>query len=185
MKLSGRKQGRSRRLPAPSLSDVSVTTDLLEGLPFGVVILQTDLTVRAANREGRQLLGLQVHSCVGKSFPVLWSKLTQSDTADTANRLNKALRNRHPAAGQQLLLKKSHTVPVKWTCVPNEINGARVLIITIRDLSYEMELEQDRDRLAAIAEESPLPMVELDRDMSLLYANPAMISLLSRFGYSP
>ena len=51
-------------------------------------------------------------------------------------------------------------------------------------MSHELELEQDRDRLAAIAEESPLPMIELDRHLSLLYANPAMISLLSRFGYS-
>lgn len=47
-----------------------------------------------------------------------------------------------------------------------------------------MELKQDRDRLAAIAEESPSPLIELDRASSLLYANPAMIALLSRFGYS-
>ncbi|NJL18142.1 MAG: hypothetical protein HC938_14190 [Nitrospira sp.] len=60
----------------------------------------------------------------------------------------------------------------------------KVLVISIRDLSHEMELEQDRERLAAIAEESPSPLIELDRHCNLLYANPSMIALLSRFGYS-
>lgn len=40
------------------------------------------------------------------------------------------------------------------------------------------------DRLAAIAHESPSPIVELDRHGSVLYLNPAMSALLSRFGYS-
>jgi signal transduction histidine kinase len=57
-------------------------------------------------------------------------------------------------------------------------------MICVRDLSQEMEVTQERNRLAAIAHESPSPMIELDRHGSLLYANPAMISLLSRFGYS-
>lgn len=82
------------------------------------------------------------------------------------------------------LAEATHPIPVEWTCAPSTLNGKTVLLISVRDLSHELELEQDRDRLSAIAEESPWPMVELDRQVSLLYANPAMISLLSRFGYS-
>ena len=57
-------------------------------------------------------------------------------------------------------------------------------MLTIRDVTRELALEDERDRLAAIAEESPYPIVELDRDAQMLYANPVMVALLSRFGFS-
>ncbi|HEX2055470.1 MAG TPA: response regulator [Nitrospiraceae bacterium] len=47
-----------------------------------------------------------------------------------------------------------------------------------------MNLEDDRNRLAAIAEESPHPIVELDGHAQMIYANPAMVQLLSRFGFN-
>jgi signal transduction histidine kinase/DNA-binding response OmpR family regulator/HPt (histidine-containing phosphotransfer) domain-containing protein len=113
--------------------------------------------------------------------------LTQSDTTTITAQLNGVLKNRRPTSvTQHLLLRKAtHPVPMEWTCAPGTFNGKTVLIIGIRDLSHELELKHDRDRLTAIAEESPLPMIELDRQMGLLYANPTMISLLTRFGYSP
>ena len=186
MKRSGQKRRRYRRRAGASLPAASTGFDLLEGLPLATVILSTDLTVLAANRESRRLLGPRFPSSTVRSFPSLWSMLTQSDTTTMTAQLNGVLKSRRPTSVTQHLLsrKATHPVPVEWTCVPSTVNGKTVLIISIRDLSYELELEQDRDRLAAIAEESPLPMIELDRHMSLLYANPAMISLLSRFGYS-
>jgi signal transduction histidine kinase/CheY-like chemotaxis protein len=56
-------------------------------------------------------------------------------------------------------------------------------VLTIRDLTRERELQQDCDRLARVAEESPSPIIELDSDANLVYANPAMTQLLQRFGY--
>lgn len=187
MKPSGRKRKRDRRRLVALLPTAPMDLDLLEGLPLATVILDTDLTVLAVNRESHRLLGPGFPSSTVRSFPSLWSMLTQSDTTTITAQLNGVLKSRRPTAvTQHLLLRKAiNPVPVEWTCVPSTYNGKTVLVISIRDLSHELELEQDRDRLAAIAEESPLPMIELDRHMSLLYANPAMISLLSRFGYSP
>ncbi|THJ17609.1 MAG: response regulator [Nitrospira sp. CG24B] len=184
MKSSGRK--RVKRRLAASHPTVSASFDLLEGLPLAIVILDTDLTVLAANRESHRLLGPRFPSSTVRSFPSLWSILTQSDTATITARLNGVLKSRRPTSvTHHLLLRKAtHPVPVEWTCAPGTFNGKAVLILSIRDLSHERELEQDCNRLAAIAEESPLPMIELDRQMSLLYANPAMISLLTQFGYS-
>ena len=186
MKSSGRKRSRSRRRPAAPLAAASAGLDLLEGLPLATILLDTDLTVLAMNRESHRLLGPQLPSSTVQSFPSLWSMLTQSDTATMTAQLNKVLKSGRPTSVTQhrLLRKATHLVPVEWTCSLGTFNGNTVLILSIRDLSHELELEQDRDRLAAIAEESPLPMIELDRHMSLLYANPAMISLLARFGYS-
>lgn len=177
MKPSGRKRKCDRRRLAASL---------LEGLPLAVVILDTDLSVVAVNRESHRLLGPRFSSSTVRSFPSRWSMLTQSDTTPISAQLNGVLKNRRPTSVMQTLLlrKATHPVPVVWTCAPSTFNGKPVLIISIRDLSHERELKQDRDRLTAIAEESPLPMIELDQHASLLYANPAMVSLLSRFGYS-
>ena len=186
MKPSGRKRKRVGRYLAASLPTASTSLDLLEGLPLATVILDTDLTVLAVNRESHRLLGPRFPSSTVRSFPSLWSTRTQSDTATISAQLNGVLKSRRPTSvTQHLFLRKAtHPVPIEWTCAPSILNGKTVLIISIRDLSHELELEQDRNRLAAIAEESPLPMIELDRQISLLYANPAMISLLSRFGYN-
>lgn len=186
MKSSGRKRKRVGRRLAASHPTASAGLDLLEGLPLATVILNTDLTVLAVNRESHRLLGPRFPSSTIRSFPSLWSILTKSDTTTITAQLNGVLKSRRPTSvTQHLLLRKTtHPVPVEWTCAPGTFDGKTVLILSIRDMSHELELEQDCNRLAAIAEESPLPMIELDREISLLYANPAMISLLSRFGYN-
>lgn len=186
MKLSGGKRKRNRRRLAASRLTASTGLEPLEGIPLAVVILDSDFTVLAVNREGHRLLGPRFSSSTLRSFPSLWSILTKSDTTTLTAQLTGVLKSRRPTSVTQHLLLRRATrpAPVEWTCAPGMFNGKTVLIVSIRELSHELELEQDRDRLAAIAEESPLPMIELDRQMSLLYANPAMISLLTRFGYS-
>jgi len=186
MKPPGRKRRRDRHRPGTPLSSALSGLDLLEGLPLATLILDTDLTVLAVNRESQRLLGPRFPSSTVRSFPSLWSMLTQSDTAILTTQLNGVLKSRRPtSATHHLLLRKATPpIPVELTCASSTFMGKTVLMISIRDLSRERELEQDRDRLVAIAEESPLPMIELDRHMNLLYANPAMISLLTRFGYS-
>ena len=186
MKPFGRKRRRVGRRLAASLPTASTGFDLLEGLPLATVILDADLTVLSVNRESHRLLGPRFPSSTVRFFPSLWSRLTRSDATTITAQLNGVLKSRRPTSVmQQLLLRKATPpVPVEWACAPGTFNGKAVLILSIRDLSHERELEQDCNRLAAIAEESPLPMIELDRQMSLLYANPAMISLLTQFGYS-
>lgn len=186
MKRSGRKRGPYQRRIAVAPPGVFPMVDLFEGLPLACIVLNADLTIQTANREGLRLLGPRSTSRIAKSFPALWSRLTRSDAATITSQLTGALKGRPASATQQLFLRgRIAPVPVEWTCAPAMHDGMSVLVVSLRDLSYEVELEHDRDRLAAIAEESPSPIIELDRHASLSYANPAMISLLSRFGYSP
>ena len=180
-----RKQRRSRRRKGATQPAVLIAVELLDGLPFATLILDHALTVQGINREGIRLLGVGSSSGQGLSFPALWAKLTHSSKARLSAQLKTTLKTSLPISATQQLLMNSNTMstPVEWTCVRTTLNDTKVLLLTIRDLSHEVELEQDRDRLAAIAEESPSPLIELDRHSSLLYANPAMIALLSRFGY--
>lgn len=186
MKASERKRGRYRTRKEVSDPAVSVVADLLEGLPLATLILHPDLTIHTINREGIRLLGSRGRSSHGSSFPMLWAKLTQCSQSSISAKLKEVYKTRRPIVPiqQRLLRSKTTSTPIEWTCVRSELGGMKVLVISIRDLSHEMELEQDRERLAAIAEESPSPLIELDRHCSLLYANPSMIALLSRFGYS-
>jgi len=57
-------------------------------------------------------------------------------------------------------------------------------VLAFRDLTRQIDLEKDLRRLASIAEESPISIVELNEDANLIYANPAMMSLVERFGFS-
>ncbi|MBS0151721.1 MAG: response regulator [Nitrospira sp.] len=186
MPQSQRKHGPSRRRTTVDSWHIPTLADVLEDLPIGALILNPDLTILAVNREGRRFLGPRSRIPMKQSFPAFWSTLTASDAALITAQLTRVLRSGQPIASrQQLYMKRTGTaLPVEWTCTPNMFGNVTVLMICIRDLSQEMEVKHERDRLAAIAHESPSPMIELDRHGSLLYANPAMISLLSRFGYS-
>ncbi len=186
MKPSRSTGGQPRRDSSPSHSVLSAAIELVEGLPLGVILLHQDFTVHAMNREGLRLLGCGLSDCLGQSFPLLWSKRTQSESATIQTQLHHVLKDHRPTSVVQhdLLMQKGGTVSIEWSCTTTVFAGTRVLTISIRDLSREQELEEERNRLAAIAEESPLPMIELDRQANLLYANPAMIALLSQFGYT-
>ncbi len=56
--------------------------------------------------------------------------------------------------------------------------GTTQFLMMFRDLTSETQLTEDYRRLASIPEESPFPIIEVDRDGHLLYANPSMVQLM-------
>ncbi|MEK6633721.1 MAG: ATP-binding protein, partial [Nitrospirota bacterium] len=55
-------------------------------------------------------------------------------------------------------------------------------VIVTRDLTSEMEVQRDVQRVARLAEDSPNPIVEFDGAGGMLYANTAMVELLTACG---
>ena len=158
---------------------------LLDSLPFAVVLLDSNLRIQCANDEARRLLGLAAASG-GGAFPDLWSALTQRPSTAIRAELEHAQVTRRPIRGSRIHLRPAggRSVAVEWTCVPSDIPGcASGLTVSLRDLSREDELQEDRDRLAAMAEESPSPIIEMDAEAQILYANPAMAAWLLKLGY--
>ncbi|MCS6897690.1 MAG: response regulator [Nitrospira sp.] len=163
-------------------------TAVLDTLPFGVVLATNDGSIIWSNLEGARLLGRPQASLAGRSFPDLWATLTDSDAALMRERLKSVATSREPtpAAKVRLRIGVATGIPVEWTCHVFDWPDQSLppgLTISLRDLSREEELEFERDRLAAIAEEAPLPIVELDREGNMLYANPAMTTWLAALGY--
>lgn len=178
---------RKRRAPDRPLDQNTAQTfaGLLDGLSFGVMVLTDGHLILGINAEGARLLRHRPSTLVGQSFPGIWSALTQSDAADVERRLDHVSTSREPMPHVTTRLRHGTTgsVPVEWTCQAVNQDGGHSLVISLRDLSREEGLREERDRLAAIAEETPSPVIELDQYGQMLYANPAMTAWLTKLGY--
>jgi signal transduction histidine kinase/CheY-like chemotaxis protein len=51
-------------------------------------------------------------------------------------------------------------------------------LLMFRDLSSEVKLTEESSRLASIPQENPFPVIEVDAEGRLLYANPSMVRLM-------
>jgi len=75
-------------------------------------------------------------------------------------------------------------LPVEYTCMPFLTGGSTGGVVSFRDLRHQLQTEQELVRLASVPQESPLPIVELDAEAHLIYANPAMIALMNQYGFN-
>ena len=176
------------RASRPSRSPVlpsSVNHAALDMLPIGVVMLDSRLRILSVNAEAARLLGHSTDFCSLKTLQEVFLQRPGASDGNIATRIQESLPSRLPIQKSQTLLMGStqDSHPVEWTYAPLETHGDAGGVLTIRDLTRERELQQDHDRLARVAEESPSPIIELDSDANLVYANPAMTQLLQRFGY--
>ncbi len=158
---------------------------ILDTLPIGVVRLNNRLLLASVNMEAARLLGHSVDFCTSKRLQDILLQHPEP-THDIATRIQESIfHGRSIQAAHAMLRDSTHaSFPVEWNFVPLDTGGDSGGVLTIRDLSREKELQQDYDRLARVAEESPSPIIELDSDTNLVYANPAMTVLLQRFGYT-
>jgi len=178
----------SRRTAVPRQATKSAShsyVGLLDGLPMGVILLNAHDVIQTMNAEAARLCGGPANGYVGKRFPELWQKLTGTNPESTRQRLQQVHHDKQPWQGAQVLLRQraERSTPVEWTCMPAGFDQQLGLAVSLRDVSQERELMHDRNRLASIADESPYPILELDAHASLVYANPVMTGLLTRYGY--
>lgn len=161
---------------------------LWDAIPLGICLLSLDQTVLFANRAASRLLRRSSHDCIGKPLSDLIGHRVDLSESLHATGIWKLVDGRTVSAeptGKDDVSEQRMTTVVEWQQTRMSGISTVVSLLTLRDVSHELELENDRNRLAAVAEESPSPIVELDRDGTLLYVNPAMAEVLCRFGYDP
>jgi two-component system, sensor histidine kinase and response regulator len=177
-----RASGPSR----PSKSQSMLNHAMLDTLPIGVVLLNSRLCILSVNAEAARLLGQSADFCSSKPLQDVLLPQPEAPTHNITTCIQESLFDRRSIQAAHTTLKgpthESH--PVEWSYVPLDTGEDSGGVLTIRDLTRERELQQDYDRLARVAEESPSPIIELDSDANLVYANPAMTLLLQRFGYN-
>jgi len=175
--------------PLPSKSSKPqdlLNNAVLDTLPIGVVLLNNQLRILSVNAEAARLLGQSADSCLSKPLQAVLLQRPGTSSHNIATRIQASLPDRRPIQAIQTTLTgpRHESHPVEWSYVPLDTGSGAGGVLTIRDLTREKELQQDYERLARMAEESPSPIIELDADANLVYANPAMTQLLHRFGYT-
>jgi len=158
----------------------------LDTLPIGVVLLDSRLRILSMNAEAARLTGRSAESCLSKPLQeIVLQPPEAAPGRSITTRIQESVLDRRPIQAAQTILTGplDQSYPVEWSCVPLDTGKDSCEVLTIRDLTRERELRQDCDRLARVAEESPSPIIELDIDANLVYANPAMMRLLQRFGF--
>lgn len=165
-----------------------LATLLWDAMPLGMCLLSADQTVLFANRAAGRLLRRSSRDCVGHTLSDLTGHRLDLSQSLRAAGIWKLADGRtlstEPGDEDDLSEQRMATV-VEWQQTRMSGMPAVAALLTLRDVSRELELENDRKRLATVAEESPYPIVELDRDGTLVYVNPAMAEVLCRFGYEP
>ena len=181
-KIRARASGPSRS----SMVQHHLTPSALDTLPIGVVLLDSRLHIVSVNAEAARLLGHAADVCLSKPLHEVVRQLSGASGHNITTRIQEALLDCRPIqAAQTTLISFTHAShPVEWNYVPLNTGEASGGVLTIRDLTREKELQKDCDRLAHVAEESPSPIIELNSDANLVYANPAMTRLLQQFGYA-
>jgi two-component system sensor histidine kinase/response regulator len=176
------KTSRPSRLPLPHSL---IHPALLDTLPIGVMRLDGRLRILSVNVEAARLLGQSADFCLSKLLHEILPQQSGASSQNIATRIQGSLPDRRPiqAAHTMLIDPASEVHPVEWSYVPLDAGEDDGGVLTLRELTREIELQQDYYRLAHVAEESPSPIIELDNDANLVYANPAMTQLLHRFGY--
>ena len=88
--------------------------------------------------------------------------------------------NVEAAARMRILCRDESVKEIEYRCVPYPTARGLGAVLAFHDLTRQNELEKDLRRLASIAEESPIAIVEINEDGNLIHANPAMMSLVER-----
>jgi len=177
-------------------SDRTVAPMLLNAVytaaPIGICLVDDRGAVRSLNPEGVRLLEWTEAECLGRSLhdlidcrPAPGGMPLDGDSASCCP-IDQVLRTGLPAWAPQAVIRgrDGRSLPVEYKCVPFSGPTSSGALFCFHDRRAAVQMEQDLHRLASIPAESPFPIVELDEEGHLFYANPSMIRLLERFGYT-
>ncbi len=163
-----------------------IASPLLDALSLACCLVDERGTVLWANRVAARMLSRSRERCIEQPLERLfgWQDIG-GHLLPGAPRLPGILAARQPAEGIHTIDPDGGgSLQISWSCHPLCESPGPAALFSFRDLTEEQAVEDDRNRLAKIAEESPAPLIELDETGGLLYANPAMTTLLKAFGYS-
>lgn len=153
---------------------------------MAVCLLDSNAHVVLTNRQARAILNRSQAACEGLPARSLLGWDSDENAAARSNVDPASTNTDLPLCGVRRIFPYGPERPtaVEWKQVPVSGIAGIAFMLILRDVSRELEVEDDRQRLMAMAEESPYPIVELNADGCILYANPAMTELLNRYGFT-
>ena len=172
--------------PQDRFNGTTFNKALFDALAIGIFVLDAKGRILSVNHEAARLLGWSEASCDGRFLhDLIDCAYIEPSTDETLCPITYVLETGRPAWTSQAVLRDrtGQLKSVEYKCIRFDLPSQNGLLFSFRDLSHEVQLERDHDRLASMPEESPFPIVELDSEGNLLYANPVLMNLLATFGF--
>jgi signal transduction histidine kinase len=172
--------------PGVDAAERAIAQLLLDALPSAAFLTDADGRIVGANGRAELLLGWVAPVLEGQLAHELIDCRSENHTDGMEEcPVEKVIRGGNAeAAGRMRILCRDESVKeIEYRCVPYPLASGLGAVLAFHDLTRQNELEKDLRRLASIAEESPIAIVELNEDGNLIHANPAMMSLVERFGF--
>ncbi len=174
-----------------SLSEaLETTTAILEGVPFGIMVIGEDFTIRQVNAAGAAILGRPVEEllgsrCHGREGSVCAAGEGECPVMDLGERLDQA--------EKRMIDSDGRLIPVLKTALPIRLAGEDVWLEAFVDITElkeaERALTQATEALAEAEERARLLLDStdegiygMDREGRATFVNPAAARLL---GYAP
>ncbi|MDH3446151.1 MAG: ATP-binding protein [Deltaproteobacteria bacterium] len=172
--------------PSAESAQRAVAELLLESLPSGAFLTDSNGRIIAVNGQAELFLGWGAQVLEGQlAHELLDCRLGKDGDASEECPVEKVLSGAtvERSARMKILCRDESVREVEYRCVPYPTARGLGALLVFNDLTRQSELEKDLRRLASIAEESPIAIVELNQDGNLIHTNPAMMSLVERFGF--
>jgi len=177
----------AKETPSAEARDEMLTGYLIEALPAAAFVIDPDGTVAALNLKAEALLGRDGAAVVGRPVHEILDGRFEGPEAAAENGMIAAVLERKAAQRSGRMSVRcgdGSFTPVEYQYVPFPTRRGLGAILTCRDLTRRVEREKDLRRLASMAEESPIAIVELDEAGNMIYANRAMLCLIERYGFT-
>ena len=159
---------------------------LLDSIHIGICQVNTQGHILSLNLEGARILHRTEQSCLGQNFHghsgcLYADPITQDEDCP----ITQVLKTGKSIWTPKLLIRRpsgeTRWVEFQCTQLTDPHNPGALLIF--RDLSQQLQQHEEHLHLASMPEESPNPIVEVDAQGRLAYANPSMIALLDTYGF--
>ncbi len=159
---------------------------LLDAMPMGAVLVDHLGKIALLNQQAEMILGWPLRTLEDRFAHEVFDCRIDDAPGEESCPIARALAGDAPGAAARLTIRCRGEAlkPVEYRCTPYPTGRGLGVILAFSDITRQIEVEKDLRSLASIAEASPIAIVELNQDGNLLHANPAMMSLVDRFGFN-
>ncbi len=159
---------------------------LFEQSPDGIIRLDQHLSILDVNPQTETLLGWRKHELIGKNMHDLLciNKEEYKHSSEHCPFKIAAEPNNNSASQEAWWLTKEGIYLNIDTCLLSVINHHQPeLIIQFQDCTQKQFSESELKKLSLFAELSPTPIIQLDENAVIYYANPTATQLMVEHGF--
>jgi signal transduction histidine kinase len=160
---------------------------LLDALPSGVLLIDSEARIAAANQQAELFFGWAAAGMKGQAVhEILQCHMEELGEAPDNCPVGRTLSGAPVEADARMWVRCRGEVlkPIEFRLSPFPTARGMGVLLAFYDMTRQLEVEKDLHSLASIAAASPIAIVELNEDANVIHANPAMMALMDRFGFN-